>query len=91
MPRSILHVLLIDRSDKSPNGLAPHDYYITGSYHATLQRRHPLGVVCYGSTAALVGAAQSPTPLLWICEACARYRDQLRAVRQVLRRSTDTT
>jgi hypothetical protein len=64
MPRSILHVLLIDRSDKSPNGLASHDYYITGSYHTTLQRRHPLGVVCYGSTAALVGAAQSPTPLL---------------------------
>ena len=27
----------------------------------------------------------------WICEACARYRDQLRTVRQVLRRSTDTT
>ena len=26
----------------------------------------------------------------WICEACARYRDQLRTVRQVLRRSTDT-
>jgi hypothetical protein len=25
----------------------------------------------------------------WICEACARYRDQLRAVRQVLRRSSD--
>jgi hypothetical protein len=26
----------------------------------------------------------------WICEACARYRDQLRTVRQVLRRSTST-
>jgi 3-methyladenine DNA glycosylase AlkC len=26
----------------------------------------------------------------WICEACARYRDQLRTVRQVLRRSIDT-
>lgn len=25
----------------------------------------------------------------WICEACARYRDQLRAVRQVLRRSPE--
>jgi 3-methyladenine DNA glycosylase AlkC len=25
----------------------------------------------------------------WICEACARYRDQLRAVRQVLRRSSE--
>jgi hypothetical protein len=27
----------------------------------------------------------------WICEACARYRDQLRTVRQVLRGLTDTT
>ncbi|TKB92642.1 MAG: zf-HC2 domain-containing protein [Nitrospira sp.] len=27
----------------------------------------------------------------WICEACARYRDQLRTIRQVLRSSTDTT
>jgi len=25
----------------------------------------------------------------WICEACARYRDQLRTVRQVLRRSPE--
>jgi len=27
----------------------------------------------------------------WICEACARYRDQLRTVRQALRRSTNIT
>ncbi|THI85103.1 MAG: hypothetical protein CAF41_012770 [Nitrospira sp. CG24A] len=26
----------------------------------------------------------------WICEACARYRDQLRTVRQVLLRLTNT-
>ena len=25
----------------------------------------------------------------WICEACARYRDQLRTLRQVLRRSPE--
>jgi hypothetical protein len=24
----------------------------------------------------------------WICEACARYRDQLRAIRSALRRTT---
>ncbi|RPH81349.1 MAG: hypothetical protein EHM80_02595 [Nitrospiraceae bacterium] len=27
----------------------------------------------------------------WICEACARYRDQLRTVRQALRYSASTT
>ena len=54
----------------------------------------PCKDVAYLASQALDRSLPWPTRLNlqlhhWICEACTRYRDQLRAVRQVLRRSPE--
>ncbi|HSL05743.1 MAG TPA: hypothetical protein VK901_19650 [Nitrospiraceae bacterium] len=90
MPRSILDVLVIVRSDKDQT---VHRHMIT----TLLARITP---PCKDVTHQASQAMDRPLPWsvwlnlqlhYWICEACARYRDQLHAIRQVLRGSTDTT
>lgn len=83
MPRSILDVL--DRSKEEPNGSAPHapqDWLVSRHLAQTppTWRRKLWINRCPGRP----GSNFNST---WICEACARYRDRLKTIRHILRRS----